>query len=67
MFKIKSLSLYVNLVVTTKKKHTVNTQKRERNLNMTLVNIIKPQGKREREGKEQQKAVNTYLLIITLL
>lgn len=70
--------IYVSLTLTTKQKHTVNTQKKMRKVNITLKKVIKPQGREkekkkgtERNCKNNQKtinkrAINIYLSIITL-
>ena len=70
--------LHVNLMVTTKKKHSKCTKEKEKKyINITLKKTIKPQGKREREKeteehyKNNQKtikemAISAYLSIITL-
>ena len=41
--------LYINLTVTVNQKSIIDTQKRERNLNITLKTVIKPQETRTKE------------------
>lgn len=75
MFKLKLSSkidcykyktFYVSLVVTTKQKPIVNTQKIMKSyIRITLKKVIKPQKKRARE-KEATRTASNYISIIIL-
>ena len=52
MFKM----LYMNLMVTTNQKPLIDIHKKRKRIpSITLKETIKPQGKREREGREKNK------------
>ena len=48
------LSTYINPMVTTNQKHTIDTQKLKKITSMPLKKIIKPQRKRVREEKRHR-------------